>query len=45
MFAIWVAAKAKNKNMKVPTNSPVMAMKCAWMVSDLDVLWSWLLAA
>jgi len=27
VFAIWVAAKAKNKNINVPTNSPVMATK------------------
>ena len=27
LLATWVAAKAKNRNIKVPRNSPTMAMK------------------
>ena len=27
MFATWVPAKAKKRNMKVPTNSPIKATK------------------
>ena len=33
MLATWVPAKAKNRNRKVPTNSPAMAMK--WLRGTL----------